>query len=170
MTDGEEFAQLITLHQQRLHAHIFSLIGDSNAAWDVLQETNLILWAKRDEFQIGTNFRAWSHSFARFQVMAFLRDKSRERLSLLTPEILEKMEAEIPSEFEHYDKRLNALSACLQNLAPTATKLVQWHYKEQLSLLKISKRLSMSANAVKQALFRTRRSLQQCIESSVTSQ
>ncbi len=169
MTHGEEFAQLVTLHQQRLHAHIFSLIGDSNAAWDVLQETNLVLWAKRDEFQTSTNFRAWSHSVARFQVLAFLRDKSREPLSLLTPEILEKMEAELPSEFENYDQRLNALGICLQTLAPTASKLIQWHYKERLSLSKISERLSMSTNAVKQALFRTRRALQQCIESSSTS-
>lgn len=167
MLDVAEFSKLVTASQQRLYAYIYSLTGHTASSWDVLQETNLVLWAKREEFKKGTNFSAWAHTVARFQVLAFLRDKTREPLSLLTPEIFEKLEAETDPEFEAHEARLKALSVCLTQLAPAASDIVRWHYEERLSLKQISARLSMTANAVKQALFRARRHLQQCVESSL---
>jgi RNA polymerase sigma-70 factor (ECF subfamily) len=144
-------------------------MGHSASSWDVLQETNLVLWAKREEFKEGTNFKAWAHTVARFQVLAHLRDKTREPLSLLTPEIFEKLEAETKPEPTSHEARLRALGNCMNQLAPAASKIVSWHYEEKLSLQKIGKQLSMTTNAVKQALFRARRSLQQCVESAILS-
>lgn len=167
MVDAAEFSKLVTESQQRLYAYIFSLSGHTASSWDILQETNLVLWDKREEFKEGTNFNAWAHTVARFQVMAFLRDKSREPLSLLTPEIFEKLEAETKPELDSHEARLKALSKCLTELAPAASKIVRWHYEEKLSLKRISDQLSMTANAVKQALFRARRTLQHCVESSL---
>ncbi|MDA7881969.1 sigma-70 family RNA polymerase sigma factor [Akkermansiaceae bacterium] len=169
MLDAAKFSQLVTESQQRLYAYIFSLSGHTASSWDILQETNLVLWAKREAFKEGTNFNAWAHTVARFQVLAFLRDKTREPLSLLTPEIFEKLEAETDPEFEAHEARLKALNNCLTQLAPAASKIVRWHYEDKLSLQKISERLSMTANAVKQALFRARRNLQHCVESSTPS-
>lgn len=167
MLTSEEFARLVTDAQKRLYAYIYSLLGSSAASWDVLQETNIVLWEKRDQFKPGTNFRAWAHTVGRFQVMAYLRDRSREPVSLLTPEIFEKMEEETEPEFNCYEARLKALVACLGQLAPTAARMVRLHYVERRSLVQVGELLSMKANAVKQALFRARRSLQQCIETSV---
>jgi RNA polymerase sigma-70 factor (ECF subfamily) len=113
ISEGEEFARLVTDAQQRRYAYIYSLLGSSSASWDVLQETNMVLWKKRDQFELGTNFRAWAHSIGRFQVMAYLRDRKREPLCLLTPEILEKIQREeIVPDFEEYEARLKALAAC----------------------------------------------------------
>jgi RNA polymerase sigma-70 factor (ECF subfamily) len=167
MLDATEFSQLVTESQKRLYAYIFSLTGHSASSWDILQETNLVLWAKREEFKEGSNFNAWSHTVARFQVMAFLRDKSREPLSLLTPEIFEKLEAETEPEQELLEAKLRTLNQCLGQLAPAASKIIHWHYEEKLSLKQIGTNLSMTANAVKQALFRARRTLQQCVETSL---
>ena len=169
MLDSTEFSKLVTESQQRLYAYIYSLIGHTASSWDVLQETNLVLWAKREKFKKGTNFQAWTHTVARFQVLAFLRDKTREPLSILTPEIFEKFEAEEDPVIEEHEALLKALGNCLQQLAPAASKIVRWHYEDKESLIEIGKRLSMTANAVKQALFRARRSLQNCIERSTST-
>jgi RNA polymerase sigma-70 factor (ECF subfamily) len=61
-----DFASLITSSQQRLYAYIRSLLDNSASAWDVLQETNVVLWKKQAEFQMGTNFDAWAFTVARF--------------------------------------------------------------------------------------------------------
>ncbi|MDB4500744.1 sigma-70 family RNA polymerase sigma factor [Akkermansiaceae bacterium] len=169
MFEGTEFSKLITVSQQRLYAYIFSLVGHTASSWDILQETNIVLWAKREDFKEGTNFQAWAHTVARFQVLAFLRDQTREPLSILTPEIFEKIEAEGKPEIADHEARLKALAKCITKLAPTASDIVRWHYEEKESLSKISKRLSMTSNAVKQALFRARRNLQQCVEASITT-
>lgn len=169
MLENTEFSILITASQQRLYAYIYSLVGHTASSWDILQETNLILWAKREDFKEGTNFQAWTHTVARFQVLAFLRDKTREPLSILTPKIFEKFEAEEKPEMEDHEARIKALAKCLKKLAPAASDIIRWHYEEKQSLSKISERLCMTSNAVKQALFRARRNLQQCVEASITT-
>lgn len=166
MLTSEEFARLVTDAQKRLYAYIYSLLGSSAASWDVLQETNIVLWQKRDQFKPGTNFRAWAHTVGRFQVMAYLRDRKREPLCLLTPEILEKLCEESEPEFNNYEKRLNALAVCLKRLAPTAADLIRMHYQEGCPLAHIGEHLEMTTNSVKQALFRARRNLRECIETA----
>jgi RNA polymerase sigma-70 factor, ECF subfamily len=42
--DQEELVSLMTQFQGRLYAYILSLIADADAANDVLQETNVVLW------------------------------------------------------------------------------------------------------------------------------
>ena len=83
---NENFVQLLTESQNRLYGYIYTMIGDHSRSKDVLQETNLVLWRKYDELQKVENFKAWSFTVCKFQVMAYLRDKKRDRL-LLDPEL-----------------------------------------------------------------------------------
>ncbi len=68
--DSEPFVRLMTEHQGRLFAYVYSLLGNPDAANDVLQEVNVVLWRDSKEFRPGTNFKAWSFRIAHFQVMA----------------------------------------------------------------------------------------------------
>lgn len=79
MKPDEAFVQLLTAEQLRLLHYIAKLLGDPNEAQNVLQETNLVLWRKSGEFQAGTNFSAWAHNVAYWQVRAFVRDRQRDR-------------------------------------------------------------------------------------------
>ena len=168
MNETEDIAELITGSQRRLYCYVYSLIGNRSASWDVLQNTNMILWKKKDEFQMGSNFLAWAQTIARFQTMAFLRDRKREKTSVLTPEILELMGEEVEEEAEMYDKRRGALSTCLERLNPKSATMVKLHYDEDRSLQQIGETFGLSANAVKQSLFRARRALERCIASKTT--
>src|SRR6185295_13104725 len=78
--DSEAFVRLMTEHQGRLFGYIFSLLGDPDAANDVLQEANVILWRDSREFRPGSNFKAWAFRVAHFQVMAFRQRQIRDRL------------------------------------------------------------------------------------------
>ena len=84
-----DFAQQITESQQRLYRYIYSLTGNSASSWDILQETNIVLWKKQADFAPGTRFDSWSYTIARFQVLAYLRDRKRKPVSILTPELVE---------------------------------------------------------------------------------
>lgn len=60
MTDSAiTFPELLASQQQRLMSYVVSLLGNPDAAWDVLQETNRVLLEKRDEFRLGSNFLNW---------------------------------------------------------------------------------------------------------------
>ncbi len=159
-----DFAQQITENQQGLFAYVYSLVGNNASSWDVLQETNIVLWKKREDFKAGTNFKAWAFTVARFQVLAFIRDRKREPIDVLTPELMEVFAEDSEEIAMEYEPRLRALRECRGKLPAKSRKLLDLHYREGLSLEKAAETLAISPNAVKQALFRVRRVLQACIE------
>ena len=133
MTDPN-YAQLITEHQQKIYGYIYSLIGNNASSWDILQESNLVLWRKQSEFTMGTNFQAWSFSIARFQVLAFIRDRKRDPLQILTPELLDTFAEDIEAEAETYTQRLDALQHCRSKLKTKHSKLIDLYYVQQIPI------------------------------------
>ncbi|NWK55033.1 sigma-70 family RNA polymerase sigma factor [Verrucomicrobiaceae bacterium N1E253] len=163
-TPPQEYAQRITESQQKLFGYIYSLLGRHAQTWDVLQETNLVLWRKQHDFQAGTNFDAWAFSIARFQVLAYLRDQKRDPLDVMTPELVEAFAGEAEEEALQLDHRLDALQFCKSRLQEKSRHLLELYYEKNMRVKDIGICLSSNANATKQALLRVRRKLQQCIE------
>lgn len=161
---NQDFATQITGSQRRLYAYIHSLLDNSASAWDVLQETNVVLWKKQADFTPGTKFDAWAFTVARFQVLAWLRDRKREPLDVMTPELCELIAVEAEFEAQEFDGRLVALQKCREQLTGRGRQLVELYYERGRSVKQVADDLKMGAEAVKQALVRVRRLLQICIE------
>lgn len=161
------YSERITLNQKMLYSYIYSLLGNRANAWDVLQETNIILLQKQENFTEGTNFEAWATTIARFQVLAFLRDNKREKLGLLTPEILEYMAVEAEQFAPTMSPRQQALKICRQQLTEKSQKTLKLFYEEGKAIKDIMALLQMKESAVKQTLLRSRRALLDCIENKV---
>lgn len=68
---NEQFVRNLTDHQSRLYAYILAILGDQNAVGDVLQDANVAIWRKADDFVEGTHFWAWVSRIAYFEVLAF---------------------------------------------------------------------------------------------------
>src|SRR5215207_3867552 len=78
--ESEDLVNLMTQYQGRLYAYILSLLGNVDAANDVLQETNVVLWKESHQFRPGSNFKAWSFRVAHFQCMAFRQKQLRDKV------------------------------------------------------------------------------------------
>ena len=76
---SEHFVRELTRCQNGVFAYILSLVGNSDAARDIQQETNVVLWRKVGEFSEGSNFMPWALGIARMQVLSFRRDHQRDR-------------------------------------------------------------------------------------------
>jgi RNA polymerase sigma-70 factor (ECF subfamily) len=61
-----------------LRAFAFSLIGRSDRADDLVQETLSKAWAHQTSFQPGTNLRAWLHTILRNEFYSQMRKRKRE--------------------------------------------------------------------------------------------
>ena len=114
--NSEKFVQQLTEHQNRLYGYVYSLLGDHSRAADVVQETNLVLWRKIDEFDAQRPFLPWALAIARFQVMAHLRDHQRDRL-LLDAELAETLSGETERQAEQIDL-VRAAVEKLRDLSP----------------------------------------------------
>ncbi|TWT99481.1 RNA polymerase sigma factor [Botrimarina colliarenosi] len=157
-----EFVQLLTKAQLGLLRYITTLVGDPDAASNILQNTNLLLWKKADEFEMGTNFDAWATKIAYWQVKAFVRDRGRDR-HVFSEQLIVQL-AEDSQELHDMDMTIHLLRTCLQSLPGKNRELVSMRYNLGLSIQQLSSRLGKSPSAIKGSLLRARRALRDCIE------
>jgi RNA polymerase sigma-70 factor (ECF subfamily) len=158
----QSFVRLLTEHQGGIRAYIVSLIPGSPDVGDVLQETNLVMWNKRQQFQPGSNFVAWAFAIARFEVM-HCRNRRAGRL-MFSDELIESLAASPPAEDGHEDY-LQALDRCMDKLNTRQRDLIEHRYTPGKSLEEYARRGGQGAGGLRIALLRIRKILRQCIES-----
>ena len=161
---GERFVQQLTENQNRVYGYIYSLLGDHSRASDVLQETNLVLWRKNEEFREGADFIPWAFSIARFQVLAYLRDKKRDRC-LLDEELVSAIAETAEVEASKFEEVRIALRKCMTHLSETNRELLRQRYFGGQSIKTLATSLDRGESAIKVALMRIRKTLATCIES-----
>ena len=162
----EEFIRLLTAHQSRLYAFIFSLLADPNLVNDVFQETNVVLWRKAGEYDRDRDFLPWAFAIARNQVRAARQKIGRDRLCF-DDQSMARIEEQVVRQIEQHDERLAALATCLEKLAPRQRELLDRRYKAIESIDEIAAATRRTANAVTVAIHRIRQALGKCIQSAL---
>ena len=162
-TPGEEFIRSFTQSQRALYLFILPMVGNSADADEVLQETNLVIWAKWQQFEDGTNFLAWARAIARLEVFRFRRSRNR-KLSFLEDDLLDLVvkRAEVVS--DETELRQEALSHCIGKLRPKDRELIQMRYAPGANGDRVAQQLGRPPNSVYQSLSRIRRALVECIQ------
>ena len=100
-----EFVALLTSHQQALRLYVASLLPGSPEAADVAQQANLIIWDKRAEFELGTNFKAWIFAIARYKVLDYRKKQVRDSRLVFSAEMEEICATELPKVSDDLDTR-----------------------------------------------------------------
>lgn len=159
----EAFVGHLTECQTQLYGYVYSLLGDHSRAADVLQETNLVLWRKLDEFEPDRPFLPWAFAIARFQVLAHLRDHKRDRL-LLDAELAATISVHVEEHLTQTPVHAAGLQACLQRLSDSNRRLVEDRYFKSRSIRRLADELDRSVSSIKVALLRIRRQLAECLQ------
>lgn len=165
--DTDEFVEMLTASQPALYACILSLLPDRLAAQDVLQETNLTLWHKADDFQAGTNFMAWASRIARYHVLNHRRKMRRDRLifdEALFTELCERQDARA----DDASRYAELLRECLGKLPKDHRDLVEQRYSPGGSVKGIAQSQGKTVGAVSQTLYRIREALLNCVSQRLT--
>ena len=165
-----EFIKLLTKNQSRLFAYVLSLLGNRQQAEDVMQETNMILWRKADQFKLGTNFGAWMLKVAYYQVMDHRRKMNKLALFVDDENFLAEMAEEAATSTELTERQQEALHVCLKKLPTRQRDLVRMRYTEGASIKNVAQTIGSVATAVKQTLFRARTNLIQCVHHRMKEQ
>ncbi|MBK1881453.1 sigma-70 family RNA polymerase sigma factor [Luteolibacter pohnpeiensis] len=165
------FIKLLTDHQPVICSFVISLLPGAPGVDDVIQETNVVLWKKRDQFELGTNFRAWALTIARFQVMAHLRDLRQRRWVTLDEDVAQLLAEELidQPDPEFTERRFAALSNCLLKLRPEDRDLLMQRYWRRIGLQDFATSRQRSLSGLKVQLFRLRAALKRCVENQMSS-
>jgi RNA polymerase sigma-70 factor (ECF subfamily) len=161
--------QLLTGMQSRLYAYICSLIVDSAGAFDVLQETNLVLWDKADEYDPARPFKPWAFRIAYLQVLAYRKRCVRCRL-VFDESLVNEMSEEFCRRDDDQTQRLEALAVCMDKLPSPRRELLDLRYCHGESVDEIARRMHKPPNVVSANLYRIRKALLACIESRLAAE
>jgi RNA polymerase sigma-70 factor, ECF subfamily len=164
--DGEmttEFIKLLTSHQPQIYAYIATMLFGDSCAADVLQDTNLHLWAQADRYDADRPFLPWAFGFARQRVMAYRKTCVRSRL-VFSDETLDIISGHNVHLSDTIDDRLTALQKCLAQLGTAQAELIRERYVAKESVKTIASRMNDSAHNISSRLHRVRKILANCVE------
>ena len=160
---SETFVRELTGCQQSLFSYILTLLPDPDHARDVLQNTNVILWRKADQFREGTNFVAWACQVARFEVLAFRRDNARDR-HVFDEELIDRLASAAEKRAADSDRRMQAFERCFNELTDHQRQLIKDRFSPGGSVQAMAKERDRSAAGISVAVSRIRKILRECIE------
>jgi len=159
-----QIVALLTEHQLAIRLYVQSLLPGDHSARDVAQQANATLWKKREDFEVGTNFKAWAFSVARYEVLNHRKKKARESRRLtFSDEMEEFIAAELPQRVDDLEDRQTALRSCMQKLKQADQELIQHRYLHRTPLAEYAAQIGRTAGSLKVSLFRLRSRLQKCI-------
>ena len=149
--------------QPRLYGFILKRLADRDQSLEVLQRTNLVIWQKATDYQSGTSFEAWTFTIARFQLMAWRKTQSRNRL-VFSDAVYEQIDGKVKPSEDEDDARVDALQDCVKQLNVDESKLLEQRYREDRPLATIASTMNMSLDAIGMRLSRIRKKLGKCIQ------
>jgi RNA polymerase sigma-70 factor (ECF subfamily) len=160
--DHAWFIEQVRREQAGLRVFVRTLGMRSEAADDIAQEAFIVAFGKLHTFERGTNFGAWVRTIARYLVSKELRREDR-RQRVLAEYVAEILAADDAPPSADIAARSEALRRCLAELPKRARDLVQRRYFEKLGPSVIASHEGRRANDIRQALFRLRADLYECI-------
>ncbi len=167
LTVSEEFAGRLTGAQSQLYACICALLGGTQDARDVLQETNLVLWRKAAEYDPARDFLTWAYAFARFQVLAHLKRNSRDRV-VFEDDLFDRIVASVAERNADLEERLRALNGCINQLSDGQRDLLHRRYRDGVPVKALAAEVGKSSTAIGVLLHRIRVALARCVRQATS--
>lgn len=158
----EHFVGLLGQVQLRLQAYVMMLLPNWADADDVLQNTNIALWRRFEDYDPSMPFLPWARGVALIEVKRFRQTKGRDRLTF-SEAMLDAIDETIADESDRLSQERSALSVCMNRLSNRDRFLVERVYCGGEKVAEIAANEGGSVGSLYVRLHRIRRSLLRCI-------
>lgn len=161
------FLRAFTTHEAAVRAFVRRLVPSRADADDVMQEVSVVLWEKFASFVPGADFKAWAFGVARFEVLAWLRDRGRDRL-VLDEDVVTRLADESPQHEPHLQRQREALESCMQRVPADQRDIIMQAYQPEARIQDVALGSGRSVPGFYQWLHRMRKMLLDCIRRVLT--
>jgi RNA polymerase sigma-70 factor, ECF subfamily len=163
------FLRRFTAHEPALRAYIRRQVPARADADDIMQEVAIALWEKFSSFREDGSFKAWAFGVARYEILAWLRDRGRDRL-VLDEEVVARLADEALDDEPRLARQRAALEFCIEKVAPDQRQLLMLAYSEDQRIQDVAAASGRSIGAFYQWLHRIRRALLDCIHRTLAKE
>lgn len=157
----EIFLTLFTANEAAIRAFVRRMVPTRQDTADVMQGIALVLWRKFHELEHRDDFRKWAFRVARYESLAWLRDKCRDR-HVLSEDVLKLVADESMRSESWLTAQRDALEECLDKLPQSQRRLVLAAYTPEAEIQHVAQQSGRTVGAFYQWLHRIRLRLVEC--------
>lgn len=165
--DSDRFSEIVRAYQRVVWQVVLSVIWNRDTVQDVVQNVFVKVYFNLGEYRQGTSFKAWIQTVARNTAINEIRGICRRQKHLETFRGLWEEAAGgecSAAEMSSIEARKERLAGCREKLPERQRIMINMRYSEGMSFDQISKIAGRSAEAVKQAIWRTQLVLRDCVQ------
>lgn len=140
---------LVSRWHKRLWQHAYRLVGNTDAAWDITQQSWLIIIKKLGRLREPAHFRAWAYRITTSKAVDWIRKNQRQR----------RLAAEAPQVLQTETTRDVGLGELLERLDVKKKIVLILYYFEQLTVTEIGMALRIPKGTVRSRLHSARAEL-----------
>jgi RNA polymerase sigma-70 factor (ECF subfamily) len=157
-----QFLRLYAEHEPALRTFVRSLLPSLADASEVTQDVAVVLWQKFAEFDATRDFRKWAFGVARYEALAYLRDRMRDR-HVFDDALVNRLADEAATANQRHEAQREALEACLQRLPERQRQLVLSAYAKGTRMDELAAQRGQTAMSLYKVLHRIRQTLLECV-------
>jgi len=147
----EALEKLVSRWQKRLWRYAYNLTGDTEAAWDITQESWLGIIKGLRKLEDPANFKAWAYGITTNKSIDWIRKtKAVKHIGI------EEVE-----DYQYKEKKDSGIKELLEKLDIRKRAVIGLYYFEQISIPEISAALNIPEGTVKSRLDSARKELKE---------
>lgn len=148
--DNLAFAALYERYSSQLLNYAISIIGNKEAAADILQEIFVSLWHRREAISFTHSLKAWLYQAVRFQAVKFIHQSARKRdfLAALC-DLMDNRERCAPDQLMEDQELDYAIKSTINTMPARMREVFVLSREAQLTHREISHKLNIAESTVK---------------------
>jgi len=155
----DAFTSLYGIYAPQLYAFVFSMTESESVTNDIVQETFIKVWIKREELKEDLSFKSFLFTIGRNKVLNEFRRQMRNPLfsdymslkmsGKISEEVFEENQIEKDIDFDEFNR---SLQQAKKTLAPQQSLIFELNKEQGLSIEEIAIRLNIKEQVVRNQL------------------
>ena len=165
--DADAFEPVVTRYQRSIRSFVVARCPPGGDADGIAQTVFVDAFRRLEEYEPGTDMKAWLFAIARYKLMgeATRLRRQADYHSRYVPHALgRELDRRLEGSAAAEPRRLRQLQDCLKHLDAAARRLLDLRYADGLPLDEISGQTGRTVAGVKKRLYVLRRRLHNCID------
>ncbi len=158
--DYSGFNRLFFKYYASLCSYVATIVTDSSAAEDIVQDLFIKLWSDRKKIVIYKDIKHYLFRAAKNSAMNFLRAEKNRKRAMYNLEILKLPEETEDSNQEEF---LQKLEECIDQLPERSKEVLLLSRFEGLKQKEIAEQLNISVKTIKNQLWKSLKYLKSCL-------